>query len=142
MTVYPRHLIGIIILIVLVHAAATHAGLYKNGALWVDFPLHVLGGSFLACGWLWVAQRPRLQNLLGKPSKVFLAASLVGFALAGGLLWELFEFGMWRYLPVSAGKLKIFPPTVSDVLSDFIADVIGGAIVAFIFLVRSKRSDQ
>lgn len=132
-----NHIYALILVIAVIHFSALAIGLYE-GKVWIDIPLHFLGGILYGMIWLWLTQRPALNHRLGSPSPLFLAFSTVGFAAFAGMLWELFEFGVFWITPYTAGILKVYSATVTDVLSDLATGVLGGAFLALVALRKAQ----
>jgi hypothetical protein len=108
-----------------IHFAAIPLGLYQASTIWIDKPLHVMGGMLFAMIGLFLFQ----QKLEGANNftKYFV---IVQFALLGSFLWELFEFFYFTWFNEYALRFKFYSPTVRDALLDMLFGVIGGSIVA------------
>lgn len=116
------------------HFAAIGAGLYK-GNVWVDMPLHIIGGMLFGVLALWIlGHLPK--RFIGEPSSLFVAFSIVAFSLTGSFLWELFEMGFSTYFPTVALSLKMYSFTLSDALSDMLMGIVGGVVVAWYVLKK------
>ncbi|MDP3762670.1 MAG: hypothetical protein Q8Q97_01175 [bacterium] len=128
------HLLIVALLISLIHFWALQAGLYERGAQ-IDIPLHFLAGIFLGLSGLWIFQKK--QNLFGNPSGALLSAALIGFVLFWSVIWEIFEFSFRTFAP-QWSALQFYSPTVPDLLSDLFFGLLGGIIIASIFILRQK----
>lgn len=141
MTIQLTYIAVLVMITGIGHFAALYAGLY-NGKVWVDIPLHALGGVFLGLIWIWLNQRFAAGNDVARQSFLAMSISIVEFALAGSFLWELVEFTFWNLLPVPAAQLKIYSASVGDVLSDMVAGVSGGLLVAVFYGWKITRNQQ
>ena len=131
-----RTLIILTVLLTALHLLAIVLGLYK-GRVWVDIPLHIIGGALLGLFWIWALGRPSARESFGSPSRLFVGLSIAGFALFGSFLWEVWEFLFSIFAPEPALFLKIYSFTVSDVLSDMFFGIVGGLAVVIFFNKRS-----
>ena len=88
----------------------------------VDSAQHFLFGVALGLIWLELAQR---KGSIVEPM------ATIGFVLFVSLAWELFELLLWTWLSNYSGALMLHSPSVEDALTDMIAALIGGTIIAF-----------
>ena len=137
LTMSPKlwHIACILLLMVLVHLAAIPLGLYR-GKVWVDKPLHVLGGIALALFWLWLAGR--LWGMSVPSSAFFWIVTTVSFTALGAFAWELFEFSIAAWFPGKAYGLKLYSPNLKDALFDMLFGVGGGFLLSIFNFIRSK----
>lgn len=126
MKVRLRHLVLLFLLISLLHFLFAKQQWYRFYGL--DLALHFLGGIGFALGWLW------LNDLLQRKVDYF---SVIMFALFGSFIWELYEFSVSSLLPKLAQTAAWYSPSVSDVLSDMFAGLIGGIVVSAILKLKS-----
>lgn len=124
-----RTIIIFTVLLTALHLSAIFSGLYQ-GKVWVDIPLHIIGGMLLGFFWVWVLERSSARQRLGSPSKIFIGFSIISFALWGSFLWEVWEFLFSTFASGPALLLKIYSFTVSDTLSDMFFGIVGGLITA------------
>lgn len=123
---------GILLMVILVfHLFGIFGGLYEKG-IEIDAPQHVLGGMFLASLWLSVLSKSKLQI-----SKPLIFISAVSFVALGAVVWEIFEFIVWKFFPVFASSFKFYSRTVNDLLGDQINNLLGGILVGF-YAIRKK----
>ena len=125
-----RTLVILTVILTALHLSAIVLGFYQ-GRVWVDTPLHIIGGALLGLFWIWALERPSLRQKFGNPSQLFTGFSIIGFSLLGSFLWEVWEFLFSTFAPGPALFLKIYSFTVSDVLSDMFFGIVGGTAVAF-----------
>ena len=122
---------------------------YYERFWWWDAILHTTSGLLLGMlGFMFVymLNEDRHVDLHMRPSFVALFAFF--FAVALGAIWEIFEFGMDRYLgtnmqPATPGD----PSGLSDTIHDLIVDTLGAAVVAlggwrYLKRVRSSPVDD
>ena len=122
---------------------------YYERFWWWDAILHTTSGLLLGMlGFMFVymLNEDRHVDLHMRPSFVALFAFF--FAVALGAIWEIFEFGMDRYLgtnmqPATPGD----PSGLSDTIHDLIVDTLGAAVVAlggwrYLKSVRSSPVDD
>ena len=119
------------------HFGALKLGLYQ-GKIWVDMPLHFLGGIFLAMIWWWLTcvLRTKMED------KTVVLTSFLGFVSIGSTIWELYEYGLWYYYTEIAKNLKLYSPEVSDVLSDMTLALLGGIFIAILYMRRIKVVEE
>lgn len=109
------------------NAIAIHYHLYYH-LWWLDIPMHVVGGLWVALLALTGYYSPRVREPKrhGDPAALRIA---VLSALVIGLAWELFEF--------SLDAMIVFGPyDMSDTLNDLLNDVTGAAFAALIFVTE------
>lgn len=123
----------ILSVMIAVHFMAIETGLY-NGNVWVDIPLHFLGGVLLGIVWLVILQKTQYGAVL--PLRV---CGTIGFALFGSFIWETLEWSVSALLPSFAYAYKFYSYTVSDVLSDMVFGLAGGCVVAGVVFLLSHR---
>jgi hypothetical protein len=123
----PSVILTLIIFICIVNAIADYWHLYFY-IWWLDIPMHILGG-------LWVALTS-LAMYYAFPernekdcSSMFVYALAVASALLIGLVWEVFEFSV-------DSILSSFVTRPADILKDLGDDLIGALIGALLFLIR------
>ncbi len=128
-------------IIILVLMGVTHFfiaipfGLYQDGKVWIDKPLHIMGGIVFAMIGLLLIQK-RLENVTTFIKRL----SIVNLALLGSFIWELFELGYYTWFNESALRFKFYSPTVKDALLDMLFGIIGGMIIAL--LVTKKANHE
>ncbi len=127
-------LIGAGILTVL-HLGALYVGFYE-GKVWVDMPLHFLGGVLLGLVGLWIFEKA-FHDVSIQRTSLLIAIVVVATSLFGSFLWEIFEFFLRDRAPMIALPLKLYSPTVSDTLSDMFLGTIGGLAVALLSFTKT-----
>ena len=118
--------------------ATAHLSFYKLGTYgtlpWLDLPMHVLGGVFLALVWLFVA-----KNYIQDVNRVVFSASLIGFVLFFGIGWEIAELIGWLYFSDVCRLCSLYDPLVGDLLLDLALDFVGAVIVVILFWPKTKE---
>ena len=138
MRIRPAHFIALLCLMVLFHVFANFVGLYEQRIIWIDKVLHIMAGVGVAMIWVWVLQTC-FKIALETIPKVMTVTSLLGFVLFAAIVWEVFEFAFWIAAPAYAVALNLYSPTIFDVLSDLVTNLIGAILFAAV-LFRGRRS--
>lgn len=99
---------------------------------WWDIALHATSGLLLGVvGFLlvYVLNENRRIDLHMRPG--FVALFAFAFAVTGGTLWEIFEFGMDQIIGTTMQKPMLGDPSgLTDTMWDLIIDALGAAIVS------------
>ena len=95
--------------------------------LWLDIPMHILGGIVVSLGFLWCTNIHRT----GSQANNLLLTLLV--LLAVGTMWEVFEY--------TTGITKGQPNLVSDTVGDFVMNMVGGTL-GFLLAFRLSELDR
>ena len=126
-----------LVIMTVIHFTAVSIGLYEQSVIWIDKVLHVMAGVAIAMSWFWIMQRALKTSVENVPTLITIS-STIGFVLFIALFWEIFEFAYWKGVPEWANKFKFYSPTIVDVLSDMISNLVGGAAFS-LFISRKKR---
>ncbi len=95
---------------------------------WLDIPVHMLGGAWVALTTLVVYFRS--QYIKRKDhNPLFVVMCAVSSTLVIGLGWEVYEFVVDRAMDINALQL-------SDTLKDLCDDLVGGLLATWIFIKR------
>lgn len=109
---------------------------------WWDVALHATSGLLLGVvGFLlvYVLNESRRINLHMRPG--FVALFAFAFAVTGGTLWEIFEFGMDQLAGTTMQKPFLDDPSgLTDTMWDLIVDVAGAALVSCFGWWNMKRN--
>ncbi|MBX4195928.1 DUF2238 domain-containing protein [Candidatus Parcubacteria bacterium] len=92
--------------------------------VWFDTFVHFLGGFAVALLFLWFWYRARA--LPSRSRAIFLALIFVAIVSAG---WEVFEY-IYDIANPTGGTYQV------DTLTDLFADIVGGAIAAFVGTIK------
>ena len=112
--------------IAVVNGAAVYWHLYFY-VWWLDIPMHMLGGTWVALFTL--SSYYRFPNASTKDtSPLFVFAFGVAITMIVGLSWELFEFSAQTFIE----RAQVF--NIGDTLSDLVNDFIGAMIASFVFV--------
>ena len=114
------------IAIVLIHSVAVFYNWYWR-SLWIDIPMHFLGGVLAALIFIWLCEKfPGHFDL----SRNFFATALAvhGFAALIGVLWEFSEF-VYDVIISSRGWGALAGQGVRDMIGDLFFDLLGGVDV-------------
>jgi tellurite resistance protein TehA-like permease len=120
----PMIILALIIFICIANGIADYWHLYFY-IWWLDIPMHILGGFWVALTSLaiYYAFRGRNEN---DHSTVFVYALAIASALLVGLVWEVFEFSV-------DSIVSEFVTKPADIIKDLIDDLIGGVLAAVLF---------
>lgn len=129
-----KTLFFLIWIVALTHIAAEfHFWYWKF--LWLDIPMHFVGGVWLGLAGLWAwnhsAHVARFRERIRlSPNTVALASGILI-----GTVWELYEFIVWKYsgkgFPYEYGR---------DVVLDLIMDTVGAIVGIVVYRVLARRS--
>ena len=126
MTLCGVLLLAIILLIAVVSGAALHWHLYFFYP-WLDIPMHLLGGFWVALFVL--AQYYRASFPARKdPSPLFVVVFAVAVTMTIGLFWELFEFSAQTLIERAEFH------NLGDTLLDLVNDLFGSLCAATLFI--------
>lgn len=125
---FPNWILAALVLFIgAVNAAADYWHLYFF-IWWLDIPMHLLGGCWLALLFFSViAPHPRLPFSHMDKTRSFL--SLLAFVLVVAVSWEIFEWSTDRLNGLEHFDLV---DTLSDIMNGLIGSICGGAF----FLTR------
>lgn len=101
---------------------------------WIDIPMHLLGGIWLAMLSIWIFY---VSGRFSLPRKSYLLSLILilGLVALGGILWEFFEFS---FDFVSHKKWSVQFGLI-DTISDLFFDLLGGLCVYFLFINKNKN---
>jgi hypothetical protein len=129
-------LLVLIIFILVVNAFALHYFLYWR-LLWLDIPMHFLGGFWLGLGALW------LYFLSGRFDKAILPQHrknlyVIALALTSGLviggMWEIYEFSLDLLIRLADVYY------LQDTAGDIVMDALGSLSAASIFIIGNYHN--
>ena len=128
-----------LITILLLHFAATFNYWYWT-YLWLDIPMHFLGGFWTAMAFIYL-----ISNYQFPISGEFLKRNLLSyfiiilsFVALIGIFWEFYEF-LNDALFSSRGYSQIFQQGAADTIGDLFFDLLGGTVSAVIFKLFSRK---
>ena len=95
---------------------------------WLDIPMHILGGF-----WVALTSLVLYYTFSGHKEKdrsvIFVWSLAIASALSIGLIWEIYEFSVDKIF-------SAFDVKVADTLKDLGDDFIGGVLGAALFIIR------
>jgi succinate dehydrogenase hydrophobic anchor subunit len=121
------HLLALLCLIAIVNAAAVYWHLYFY-LWWLDIPMHVLGGlwvALFALAWYYRSPYPKQKE----SSPLFVMMFAVAVTMVVGVGWELFELSAQTF--IERADVHDLADTLGDLVNDFI-----GAVLAISVFVR------
>lgn len=127
-----KYFFSLIVLLIAGHIGVSLLGWYGASDT-ADFPLHVLGGIALATLWLWVLNKTQSLRTM---DPWLLIVSTLGFTALGSILWEMNEYYTYTLFPNFGTELRNYVVSVSDVLLDHMAMLLGGLFTAVFYLMR------
>ena len=98
--------------------------------------LHFAGGFWVMILALYVT-RQFGNEVIGEQKNIITFVAFVSFVAFAGVLWELFEFVMDRYIIFSG--FTYLSRVFEDTLSDLVLDILGG-ITAFLLYFRNDEN--
>jgi hypothetical protein len=104
---------------------------------WWDLFLHTLSGIIIGIiGFYWVYLLSRRGDAPCPMTPLFVATFSVSFAIALGVIWEIFEFSMDSFFGMHMQKSGLV-----DTMWDLIVDTLGALIVSFLgyFYVKGNN---
>lgn len=122
--------------LVAIHLIAIFYNLYWR-FLWMDIPMHFLGGVLVAVVFIWFFERfPGHIDL----SRNFLLTIILtlGFVALIGVLWEFNEF-VYDLLISSRGWGVLTSQGTSDMVGDLFFDILGGLCVVIFKRLRYNK---
>jgi uncharacterized membrane protein YjdF len=127
MSLLPRLVLGLIFVLLVVNGLALYYHLYFY-LWWLDIPMHLLGGAWVALMTLFLYERSTFFQE-GRHNPFFLAILVVASTLSIGLGWELFELSAQTWIE------RATHADLADTLADLVNDLVG-ALVAVWFFIR------
>lgn len=127
---FPSYLLVLILFIAIVNGLANEFSWYWRVA-WLDIPMHLLGGFWVASVALWFISRYGKTGFR-KVSKTTYLLSLFA-VLTIGVLWEIFEFKVDTLVNFSEKN------SAMDTASDLFFDILGGVIAIAYFGLKNKN---
>ena len=135
--IFPIGIAAIIAAMTATHIFAINYG-YYSGDVWIDQPLHFVGGVLAALAGYWALGFPAIGRIFGELNRFATGFVLASFALIGSFLWELFEFGLLICCESWARAGRLISPSVADVLSDMGLGLAGGIVFALVWVLASR----
>ena len=129
---FPKALLFFILMFGAINAFAEHYFLYWR-LLWLDMPMHFLGGIWIGLTILWVYYLSgKFKNIPENHRRISYVCIIAGtMALIMGIFWEIFELN--RISTIAFKKFNGFNDTISDVLF-----AIGGALFSARYFINKE----
>ena len=118
------------VFVILWNAIFVMTGLYDK-FLWLDNPMHFIGGVSVAYSFLMTLDYLHNEKYL-KLNKLFLfifAVSLVGLF---AVVWEFYEFLTQLFTGI------IYQPSIADTMKDLFLALLGGTVTSLVFILRKN----
>jgi hypothetical protein len=106
---------------------------------WADIVAHVIAGMEAGIIWWWLLEK---RSSLDHTASKFFAINIVTFSTTVSVFWEFWEFSNWRYpfLRNTIGRIQQqYYPYWGNNLGDIFWGLIGGSIIALIYVLYAKR---
>ena len=120
--------------IFIAHALTIVQGWYITHQ-WVDIPLHIAGGAWVAFVFFYFQRRHIL--LFSALPFWFSLLMVVGFVMLVGVAWEWLEFG-FDYFFAKDNFLICAQLGLADTMGDLVMDLLGGMLVGLYFLLKKS----
>jgi len=129
-----KTLLLVIWVIALVNAAAEIWFLYWQYQ-WLDIPMHFIGGVWLGLLGLWLWNHTAYLSRFRAQFRISNILIVFVFGIAIGLVWEAFEYIVWKY------SGKPFPlEYATDSTLDLFMDTLGAYASLFVYKLLSRTS--
>jgi len=121
-----KKIILLAIAIALIHSVAVFYNWYWR-FLWIDVPMHFLGGVLAAIIFIWLCEK--LPGHFGLSRNFFITAlAVLSFTALVGVLWEFSEF-VYDVIISSRGWGALAGQGARDMIEDLFFDLLGGLAV-------------
>lgn len=121
-------------IIFILYLLGVYGGFYSDG-IYLDEIQHFLAGGMFGVFWLWLLD-DRLK--MAAPTGFILIATILGFSALAAVIWEFFEFALWRLVPVFATSYELYSPTIADLLGDILFSLVGAFLIGAYQLIKKK----
>ncbi len=130
----------------LLHITANTLGWYY-AYTWIDIPMHILGGVFVA--WVAIAYHGRIRGYKDL-SAVMQVLGVIAVVALVGVLWELWEAFLDAYriyaagaaLPDIVGAFQLAPYNDRwDTLFDLVNDIVGALATTAVWQALEKNKE-
>ena len=130
------HILRFPILVFFVNAVFDTKGIYYT-FLWIDMPMHFLGGVSIAVAGAQFLAYLQERGLVGKLPFLFHAFFVMSFVGLAAVLWELWEFAR-DYLARTSTQVNL-PDTMIDMFFGLLGGFIALVVLFFFRKSRNKR---
>ena len=132
MKIQIKHIAVLLVIMGGLHVFANLTGMYETPIIWIDKLLHIMAGIAIGMVWLVILQK---RNEL-RVAKLAHFMAILGFVLLIAVVWEVVEALFWKYLPLYAEKWNLYSPNIKDVLTDIVANLAGGILLAWAAVLK------
>lgn len=123
--------IGVMLGILLgVHAIAVATDAYRE-IIWIDIPIHLLGGLIIGSAFLWYARR-WLPEIKRESKRAVFTLLLLSWTAFWGVSFEFFEFSYDHLIATPYGWQRAQLGN-ADTMKDLFDDLAGGLLALLIF---------
>lgn len=126
------HILKFPILVYVVNVIFDRAGVYV-ALLWIDMPMHFLGGASIAVAGIDFLALLRQQGLINTLPFVLHAFFVMSFVGLAAISWELWEFS------VDFVFNKHLQTDLFDTMTDMFFGLLGGSAALMLWFVLRKR---
>ena len=116
------------VFVILWNAIFVMTGLYDK-FLWLDIPMHFLGGVAVASSFLLTLNYLQKEKYL-KINRLFLFIFAVSIVSLFAVLWEFYEFLLQLYTGI------VYQPSIADTMKDLFMGLLGGIAASGIFALK------
>jgi len=113
-----------------VHSIAVATNAYRE-IIWIDIPIHLLGGLIIGSAFLWYARR-WLPEIKRESKRMVFILLLLSWTALWGVSFEFFEFSYDHLLAAPYG-LQTAQLGNADTMKDLLDDLLGGLLALLIF---------
>ena len=139
--IYSKLLIAFLVFILVFHAFATFNYWYWI-YLWLDMPMHFLGGFWVAMAFVYLISKYQfpVSNEFLKQNSLSFFIVILSFVAFIGVSWEFYEF-FSDIVFFSKGYLRIMQFGAADTIKDLFFDLLGGSVFLLIYRLIFKKKD-
>ena len=113
------------------HLALVFLGFYKRHP-WIDIPMHVLGGVFIAYSFSLTVTYFQKRKILSELNVLSRSVFLFALTSLATVIWEFGEFALDSLFATLAQA------SLADTMLDMLLGLVGGAVLIFFLAGRSK----
>ncbi|OGY65805.1 MAG: hypothetical protein A3A04_00335 [Candidatus Harrisonbacteria bacterium RIFCSPLOWO2_01_FULL_40_28] len=130
--------IGALLASILVVHISSMAALWDRVYYWIDNPLHLAGGFWVAALTLYFLERYKGGELLKKHLYVSICF-VFGMTALIGVGWEIVEFLYDLAVTLYGKQFIVTQPSVEDTIKDLVNDLLGGLLALLYYEFRRMR---
>jgi hypothetical protein len=107
-------------------------------ARWMDIPMHIAGGAWIALAF-WYVAHDRLKAISFEKKWLVFAAG-VGVVAIVGIFWEIWELILSVYIKEQFTLFHAPGDVYFDTLKDLFDDLVGGALALGVLITRKNKN--